>query len=203
MDAGTHGTDDQIERYTIGTLPDAELAILEDHLLICEECRGRTEDTQAFTMALRDALKEAPVSAQTVSKQKATFDLTGWLRRPAVSMAFGFVLLFCVLAIFSNQRNGLPAVAVLQLTATRGEVPTVGRARELDLRLAGAPQDGGPYRVEVVDAQGKNIWGSLADNEGDAVLVKVPMRMQSGEYFVRLYSADGPIVHEYGFRLRD
>jgi hypothetical protein len=55
--------------------------------------------------------------------------------------------------------------------------------------------------VEVVNSEGRKIFDNLADSEGDAVLVKVPVPLQPGDYFVRLYSGDGPMLREYGFRV--
>ena len=194
-----HGTGELIESYILGTLPEADVATFEEHMFICEACRERTEQAQDFVIGVRQAFREG---AQPAVTPRA--DWFGWLRKPAGAMALAFVALLAVLAIiFSPGRNALPAVATLQLTATRGEMPWVKPARELDLTLAGAPVDGGPFRVEVLDAQGHNIWGGLADSEGDAVVMKVQARIQPGNYFVRLYSADGPLVREYGFEVRN
>jgi len=37
------------------TLPEAELAPLEEHLLICAECRDRLEATERYVAAIRAA----------------------------------------------------------------------------------------------------------------------------------------------------
>ena len=50
-------------------------------------------------------------------------------------------------------RSSRPA-ASLQLTAMRGEMPITIPAREFDLTLADGPREGGPFRVEVVNAMG-------------------------------------------------
>jgi hypothetical protein len=193
-----HGTEEQIERYLLGNLSGLELAALEEHLLICESCRERTESAEAFAMAMRDALNLDAQSPQPVATR---MNWLAWPGRPAFQLAAAFVVILAALAIFWGRGSGLPAVANLQLTATRGEMPSVKPARELDLALTGAPSDGGPFRVELVNAQGRKVWDSLADSEGDAVLVKVSSRLQPGDYFVRLYAADGPMLHEYGFRV--
>jgi anti-sigma factor ChrR (cupin superfamily) len=36
-----HPSDGLLERYSMGRLTEAETAPLEEHLLICEECRNR------------------------------------------------------------------------------------------------------------------------------------------------------------------
>ena len=198
MTTKNHGTDDQIERYTLGTLQEAETAALEEHLLICEACRERAENTEAFTTAMREALIQEAQAPQSVA---ARVEWLSWLPRPAFQLALALVVLLAALGIYSTRGSGLPPLATLQLTATRGEMPSVEPARELDLVLAGAPADGGPFRMELVNVQGKTVWGGLADSEGDPVLVKVPVRLQPGDYFARLYSENGPMVREYGFRV--
>ena len=50
-----HISDDDLERYALEPLPEAELAPLEEHLLICSECRNRLEATEQYVMAMRAA----------------------------------------------------------------------------------------------------------------------------------------------------
>ena len=146
-------------------LPEAELAGLEEHLLICEACRDRAESTEAFATAMREALKQEAQAAQSVA---ARVGWLAWPRRPAFQMAVALVGAACPGRSIPRRGSGLLPVATMQLTATRGEMPSVKPARELDLVLTGAPADGGPFRVEVVNAQGRKVWDSLADSEGDA-----------------------------------
>ena len=47
-----HISDNDLERYALGSLPEAELAPLEEHLLICSECRDRLEATEQYVMAM-------------------------------------------------------------------------------------------------------------------------------------------------------
>ena len=90
----------------------------------------------------------------------------------------------------------------LQLTAIRGEMPAVKPAREIDLILRDAPREGGPFRIEVVDSIGLKVWNGLADSGPQGVRVQVQQQLTQGDYFVRLYTADGRMLHEYGFRVR-
>ena len=52
-----HISDDQLELYLMGRLNEQELAPLEEHLLICEECRDRLEKTEAYIAAMRAILR--------------------------------------------------------------------------------------------------------------------------------------------------
>jgi hypothetical protein len=53
-----HISDDDLERLIMGTITDeAELAPLEEHLLVCDECIARGGGTLQFVEAMRTALK--------------------------------------------------------------------------------------------------------------------------------------------------
>lgn len=49
-----HIPEDLIEEYALGRLQEPALALLEEHLLICEDCRERLQITDEFVLALRD-----------------------------------------------------------------------------------------------------------------------------------------------------
>jgi anti-sigma factor RsiW len=52
-----HICDHDLERYYLGMVKDeAELASLEEHLLVCPACLERAEATQDYVDALRAAL---------------------------------------------------------------------------------------------------------------------------------------------------
>jgi anti-sigma factor RsiW len=52
-----HSSDDLLERYAMGRLLESELAPVEEHLLICEDCRNRLAEIDADIAAIREALK--------------------------------------------------------------------------------------------------------------------------------------------------
>lgn len=189
MENDFHGTDDQLEQYALGRLPDSDLPLLEQHLTICAACRERLDDIEDFALGMREALAAEPAPRT---------DWVAWLRRPAVSMALAFAALVLVVGVFSNEGTRFAPSASLQLTAMRGGMPSTVPAREFDLTLADGPLDGGPFRVEVVNAMGATMWSGLAgDNH-----FKVRQRLGPGDYFVRLYAVSGKMLREYGFRIR-
>jgi hypothetical protein len=53
-----HASDDDLERYAMRTLLEAELEPLEEHLLICAECRERLDETETYVAAMRAAAGE-------------------------------------------------------------------------------------------------------------------------------------------------
>jgi len=54
-----HTSEDDLESYSMQTLPEADLERVEEHLLICAECRDRLEETEQY-------LAESPIRRQTV-----------------------------------------------------------------------------------------------------------------------------------------
>jgi len=184
-----HGTDDRLEQYALGRLPDFDVPLLEQHLTICAACRERLDGIENFAMGMKEALNTNP---------RPRPDWFGWLRRPVVSMGLTFAALVVLAGIFSNAGMKFAPTASLQLTAMRGEMPSTVPAREFDLSLVDAPREGGPFRVEVVNASGVRMWSGLAADEH----FKVQQRLGPGDYFVRLYAASGKMLREYGFRIR-
>jgi hypothetical protein len=56
-EAMPHFTDDSLEKYAIGTQPEPDLGVIEEHLLICGECQDRLKVTDAYVAAMRSARK--------------------------------------------------------------------------------------------------------------------------------------------------
>jgi hypothetical protein len=144
-------------------------------------------------------LKDEPAPANSVSPRSDWF---AWLRRPAFSVAFAIIALAGVIGMFSIGHTKFAPVATLELTAIRGDVPISAPARELDLTLSDAPPQGGPFRVEFVDAVGQTVWNQQAASSAAGVEIHVQRKFGPGAYFVRLYGASGQLLREYGFRIR-
>ena len=53
-----HISDDDLERLILGTITDeAELTLLEEHLLVCDECIALGGGTLEFVKTIRTALR--------------------------------------------------------------------------------------------------------------------------------------------------
>jgi hypothetical protein len=193
-----HGTDDQLELYARGRLPESELPVLEEHLMICTNCREKLDEIGDFALGMQEA------SSKSAAPQPTRVDggLASFFRRPVFSMALAFVALIVVMGVFANGRSQFAPSASLQLTATRGEMPLAVAAREFDVTLSDGPRDGGPFRIEVLTATGTSAWTGLAESGPAGVQFKLTQRLPQGDYFVRLYSVSGQTLREYGFRIR-
>ena len=60
----------------------------------------------------------------------------------------------------------------------------------------------GPYRVEVVEANGNLAWTSrgVASDSG-RIAARVEKRLAAGIYWVRVYASSGKLLREFGLRL--
>jgi hypothetical protein len=199
VELNSHGTDDQLEGYLLGQMSTPDIHVFEEHLILCTACRDRLDAMEHFVVGMQEALAEKPAFAGSASLPNEWF---AWLRRPAFALAVAFIALVAAVGIFSIGRTKFVPLAALELTAIRGDIPVTVPARELDLTLSDAPRQGGPFRVEVVDAMGRAVWNGTAGPTAAGVQVKTDQRLGPGQYFVRLYSASGQLLHEYGFRIR-
>jgi hypothetical protein len=193
-----HGTDDQLELYARGRLPESELPVLEEHLMICTNCRDKLDEIGDFALGMH----EASIKAAVPQTGRAGWGLASFLRRPAFSMALAFVALLVVMGVFANGRPKFAPSASLLLTATRGEMPLTVAAREFDVTLSDGPREGGPFRIEVLTATGAKAWSGLAESSPAGVQFQLTEKLTQGDYFVRLYSVAGKTLREYGFRIR-
>ncbi len=58
--AAEHLSDEEIELYSLGRLTEPAISRLETHLLVCEHCRNRLEEEDAYIRAMRSALRDRP-----------------------------------------------------------------------------------------------------------------------------------------------
>lgn len=57
-----HPTEEILERYLFGLLPDFEVEPVEEHLLVCHACIDAAEQLLAFVQSLRISLKQPPTA---------------------------------------------------------------------------------------------------------------------------------------------
>ena len=52
-----HITEDELELYTLGHLSHSEAGVVEQHLLVCEQCRNALRGVEETIQTIRDALR--------------------------------------------------------------------------------------------------------------------------------------------------
>ena len=68
-DNAQHLTEDLLDQYLFGNLPDDEVETLEEHLLICHTCIDAAEQLLAFVQSLRSTLDNATPKARAAGRQ--------------------------------------------------------------------------------------------------------------------------------------
>jgi hypothetical protein len=182
-----HMNDEEIEGYSAGTLPEDALAHAERHLLVCDGCRQRVAEADAFVPAMRRA-------AARVRERKARFRLLPRL----IPVFAGMILLLLSTAIWLGPAVlRRPPVVAIALNTSRGpglmtRAPA-GARLNLAPVLTGLPVQSS-YRVEVVDRGGEYLWQGRYPGA-----VAGPLR--PGVYFVRIYATGGELLREYGLQV--
>jgi hypothetical protein len=186
-----HIDPEELELYAVGRASEEATARCEEHLLICETCRQALEETDSHVAAMRGAAARLP---QESPSRWSWWEFPRWA--PALA-----ALILAVLAFSLFRPNSPPPVAVT-LAATRGAgiEATVPAGRRLSLTpdLIGLPPDSS-YRLEVVDDRGRQTWaGGYNPALGSAA---IPAQRE-GTHFVRIYSAAGELLREYGLEIK-
>ncbi len=200
MDALSHESDDRLELYALGRLSDSELPEIEEHLLVCDSCRDRLDETEMYVVAMQRELALAAVPA------KSAWSLSAWSGsswfRPQFAWGGAMALVAVGVILVWNGNSRLSPVASLELTAMRGsDLRSAPPSRELDLTLGDATAGAGSPLVEVVDDGGGAVWQGAAETNGGKARVKLIRVLSPGVYYVRLYDSPGHLVHEYSFRV--
>src|SRR4051812_12420618 len=102
MEKSLHEPDDQLELYALDRLKDTEVERVEEHLLVCGQCRKRLEEASLFARTMQYALRNpAPLA---MPRRLGWFE--GWHLRFALGGAVAFAILLGVLT--SRNSSHLP-----------------------------------------------------------------------------------------------
>lgn len=194
---GCHVPDEELERYSLAGAAGEEFARLEEHLLICDACRAKLEEYDLIAHSMAGA------AAQWRSEHSRS-EPKGW-SLPRLLLPLAAVLLLVLGALWIINHAGLenhaPAVAIA-LRTTRGAAPDARAPalRPLDLQpdLTGVPPFP-HYDLQLVDQVGGKVARAQTDGRSPT---RIP-GLQSGMYFVRLYSPAGDLLREYALSVSD
>ncbi len=184
-----------LDRFTMGRVSPQEMEDFEEHLLICEPCQQRFEAAESFAIAMRGASAE-------LLREPEPKRWWAW-RFPQLVPAMAAVAML-VIGVVAIARYGgkAPQPIAVSLTAMRGTVPggTVPAGRPLaltpDLTGIAAPA---PYKLEIVDQAGRVTWQA---NYNPASGAATAAAQSAGPHFVRIYSAAGKLLREYGLTVQ-
>ncbi|MBV9503419.1 MAG: zf-HC2 domain-containing protein [Acidobacteriia bacterium] len=192
---GEHFPEAQIENYSRGMLTDAEAAQLEEHLIQCETCRDKLDESDYYVRSIRLAAKQLRAEPEPAR---------GLWRFPRLVPLLAAAVICVVVAprvLRMGHQGGFEPPVAVSLEATRGAVSVAHgpASKTLELRpgLEGLPVLAA-YDLVVVDASGKQVSKShFVPNSGAPSLA-----LPAGSYFVRLYDPAGALLREYGLEVR-
>ncbi|HZU24705.1 MAG TPA: hypothetical protein VFA04_04235 [Bryobacteraceae bacterium] len=200
-------SDDCLELYALGRLPDAHTIQLEEHLLICDACRDRLAQTERFIAALRRASDLLDPEAPAIPKPILSSPTRLAQHRSPMLFAAALVLMTMAPA-FRPATPILPRTSASLVTVRDAEpsaLPVVDAALTTDLTLD-VSRSVRPlvWKVTLVNSRGAAKWTANVRSAGETVRISIGRPLGAGTYWVRLYDAGAPseLVREFGFRIR-
>ncbi len=202
-----HVSDELLELYALGRLPEDQVAPLEEHLLVCPACQDRLAETDAYVEAARQAAHNFMMLPPS-RWQLLWARLAAWMDSPipawtAVAAATVALVLFLVPRLVVQPDPQGTAVTVLLQTARGVDLSQLTRApagRPLRLSWdAVALPEGLCCRVELVDAGGRVILRRQLGVTDSLRTAALP----AGRYWVRLYGLDpeARLLREFGLHV--
>lgn len=183
-----HLRTEDIERYSLGELPEDLSDSFEEHLLLCESCRNQVQEHDEFVRSMQLAGNQIRISA--TARQ-----MEGRARHWGLILAAASLVVTAV--IFAWTHGSARTEFAVNLSAMRGAAAVAAapanRPLVLHPDLTGLPA-ASSYRIEVVDASGRAVWSGTAPG------ATLPA-LRPGMYFVRIYSGRSELLREYGLQV--
>jgi len=186
---GAHVADDVLEKYLLHHLPEAQLAPVEEHLLVCPKCQTQAEETEEFILVNKSALKTLENKPPALALRTRAGFAHWWLSVPVCSAVAAAI----AVAIFLPE-----PLSHVSLKTMRG--PETAHVRSgsrliLELDATGLPVEG-EYAVRVVDARGADVWTGVPQSLRNVAVGS----LRPGRYWVRL-TRGGVLFREYGLQI--
>lgn len=207
MNTKSHVRDEILEAYILKRLQAEDVDQLEDHLLICEYCQNRLDQSSQFIQATRIAATRIRAEETNQARRRPWWSVAT-IHRPAFAVVT--IAILGIALSLSYRRSATPVYEEVALMTTRGtgENEVAGRSGlrlKLNLGLQGVDQQP-EYRVLVVDTSGKLIWqsGPVRPETRDEVKVTLDQEIGTGTYWVRLMgnSNGKSTLREYPLKVR-
>ena len=201
-----HPTEETLERFLMHQMQEEELESMETHILACDSCVVRLEELEIQIAATKIALAELhnQTVAENYAKEKSS--RWTWLRSHSWSLAGATAALALAITIVPRFANVSPFEA--QVSAYRGsETTAIPAGRPLLLHLNAKDLPSEPVSVEVVNAEGNQIWKGSNAISHERVDTKLPEISNKGNYLLRLYASDkngasGDLLREFSFEVK-
>jgi hypothetical protein len=190
-----HLSEDILEEYAFNRLSDDAVEPLEEHLLICVDCQERLGAVDDYIRLMKSAARKLPAA---VPARSARFGLI-WAATAAVAAVVTVGILLNI------PRASVSTAAPVELAAFRGADQmthaVAGRMLDLSIDVSDLSAPAGNYRVQVVDASGREEWSGQATPAGSKLSAHVSKALSRGVHWVRVSSSTGELLREFGLRI--
>ena len=200
----SHISEDLLERYALHQLDGAQLATVEEHLLICSVCQDHLDRVDEYIKAVK-------LAAFQVRERKDT--PRGWLpdmsRIPVAARLLAATVTIAAVALIVPWRGRNFPYHEVTLKSTRGgggaiplaEAPAAG-SLTLKMDVSEIGRSSG-YQIYVVNSAGLEIWRGRGEANHNQLSIAVPVNLSAGTYWVRLFDISQPpvLLREYGLEL--
>jgi hypothetical protein len=213
-----HPSDDDLELYSMGRLPEPASIGLEEHIIVCEHCQDRLRESDEYVRLIKDATKaiakrEGDSLTQLNQETTRAKNAVLWLRARTISPAAWTAIAAVVvggigLAVFETEKDRRRPVAqgevAVELQAVRGVgSPSITASSAASVRLAmdttGLPA--GTLQVVVVDSAGRRVWSGATEAQNNRATAVVNQNLPAGQYWIRLGAGTEPL-REFGLAVR-
>jgi hypothetical protein len=202
----SHPSEETLENYALGRLPESEVAAVETHLLTCTACQESLTEADNYVSAMKAALEERHVAPAAKPSGSWLDWLRGQVRHPHPLTAFSMGAAALALVAVVSYKPSSTSSELVTLRSVRGgnaAEPAEGRAgTPLTLTIQSAEWNVDPtFRVRIVDARGQEVWTGAPVLDAGRNVVRLD-GLGPGTYWVRLFSPAGSQLQEYGLRLQ-
>jgi hypothetical protein len=203
-------SEQEIEDFLFQRLSGVSREAVEEHLLICEDCRRRVEEEESFTEAMRGAVErlelepvggpEAGGDPKDAERAKRRFSPPRW----ALAASLAVVLLGGAITVRMLQSPGLTQVTLrAERSAVTGveKAPLAGQPILLSADLRGLPPLPS-LRWAVVDPAGSKVADGVVEREQEKARILLERGLPAGRYWVRIQDPEtGLLLREYGLEV--
>lgn len=198
-----HPSEDALERFVLHRMQEEELESFESHILACDNCVSRLEYLEVQIAATKMALSDLHQEKVAENYAKSKKSSWAWLKISGYSLAG--VAAAAILTVAN-----LPSFNTVErdISGYRGsETIELPVNHPLYLHLNAKDLAASPVALEVVSAEGNEIWKGRSVVDHQKVDTHLPKITERGNYLLRVYSSpadqgQGALLKEFSIEVK-